>query len=81
MGERSDFNKLIGKHIKRLRKAKGLTQLDLAVMMGMDYQNISAYERGKISPSVYWIIELCVNLKTDPGDFIQDFFNDLYPDR
>lgn len=69
----------MGQHIKRLRKSKGLTQLDLAIIMSMDYQNISAYERGKVTPSVYWIIELCVNLKVSPSEFIDDFFKELYP--
>lgn len=80
MDDKARFNKLIGSHIKRLRKSKGLTQLDLAIIMSMDYQNISAYERGKVTPSIYWIIELCFNLKANPSEFIGDFYKELYPD-
>ena len=42
----------LGDNIRRLRKAKGLTQGELAEKVGVDIKTIVRYETGKNSPKV-----------------------------
>jgi transcriptional regulator with XRE-family HTH domain len=44
--------KNVGQIVKETRKAKGLTQMDLAELMGMSYQQIQKYEKGVDNISV-----------------------------
>lgn len=43
----SDFLKLVGNKIRTLRKAKGLTQEELAEKAGLQYSYIDGIERGE----------------------------------
>ena len=47
-----NFAILLGKRIRELRKAKGISQLDLAFDMDMSMNTISYIELGKISPKI-----------------------------
>ena len=47
-----DIKKLLGKRIRELRKIKGLTQEQLAELVGIGTANISYIETGKNSPSI-----------------------------
>lgn len=42
----------LGEKLRRLRKAKGLTQGELAEKVGVDIKTIVRYETGKNSPKV-----------------------------
>lgn len=44
--------KLLGAHIAKLRKERGLTQFELASMVGVAFETISRLERGVSMPSV-----------------------------
>ncbi len=48
-----------GEKIRALRLEKGLTQAQLADMIGVVKGSISAYEQGKKHPSVEVLIKLC----------------------
>lgn len=48
----SDSKKLIGERISTLRKAKGLTQSELAEEVGLDSRHIYRLETGKYYPSL-----------------------------
>lgn len=48
----SDSKKLIGERICTLRKARGLTQSELAEKVGLDSRHISRLETGKYYPSL-----------------------------
>lgn len=45
-------NEVIGKKLKVLRKTKGLTQQDLANLLGVQRATISNYEVGRRSPHI-----------------------------
>ena len=54
--EESDrFNYNVGRNIRELRKAKDLTQLDLAVMLDIEQATYNRYEKGKTSMPPYII--------------------------
>jgi putative transcriptional regulator len=75
--EKETFNKLMGEHIRDLRQSKGLTQSDIASSMGVNFQNISAIERGEVAPTVFWITNLCNGLGIEPETFFQSFYKKL----
>lgn len=48
----SIIKKLLGQRIKELRKARNITQEQLAEMLGIGTANISYIENGKFAPSM-----------------------------
>lgn len=67
MSEMREESENIGKNIKELRKSKGLTQADLAELLGVNKSAVQRYESGVI-----------VNLKTETIRKLCDIF-DTYP--
>ena len=63
-----EFNKQVGKDIKILRELKGLTQKELAYMVGFK-NGISIYnvERGKTGLSFHKAVEICIALGVKPN--------------
>jgi len=45
--------------LKELREEKGLTQLDVADAIGVNYRTIGQYERGVNEPDIDTIKKLC----------------------
>lgn len=66
-----DIKGKIGRHLKELRAAKGLTQEKLSFEAEIDKTYISEVENGKRNISVVNLEKLIVTL----GSTIQDFFN------
>ncbi|MDR0267113.1 helix-turn-helix domain-containing protein [Paenibacillus sp.] len=48
----------IGKNIAKMRKEKGMTQMEVADRMGVSYQAISNWERGETMPDISKLPEL-----------------------
>jgi len=71
---KDEFNKLFGNYVKKIRIERGLSQMDVASSIGVNPQNISAIERGEVSPTFFWIVKLCENLEIEPNQFISSFF-------
>lgn len=57
----------IGKNIKALRQAKGLTQDDLAEKLFVTRQTVSNYETGRSRPDVDMLVTIAQALGTDPN--------------
>lgn len=49
---------MIGDNIRSLRKDMGLTQEDLSHLLGLNKQQISFYETGKVLPSLYIVMAI-----------------------
>lgn len=49
---------MLAEKIKRYRRAEGLTQKELAVVLDMSQNTISQYETGKRMPAVKKLLEL-----------------------
>ena len=62
----------IGIQIKETRVKLKLTQAELADKLGLDYQYISRLERGQISPTLFWLYDLCIALEISIEDFIHE---------
>ncbi len=71
--EKSEFNKLFGKHVKMMRLDRGWSQRDLAAKLGNNYQNISELERGQFSPSLHLTYRLCNSFEITITEFLSEF--------
>lgn len=60
----------VGKHIKKIRKEKNLTQDELAERLHCTRQTISNYETGKSEPGIEVLIELAGVLGVEISDLI-----------
>ena len=66
--------KLVGNRIKDLRKNKGLTQTELAELVGKDRQYLYKIEKGKVTPNIVTITALAIALEMSLKDLF-DFKN------
>lgn len=60
----------IGKFIAQLRKGKGLTQVQLADMIGVSDKTISKWERGNGLPDVSLMLPLCGALEINVNELL-----------
>lgn len=66
-----DWKTIIGANVKRLRKARGLTQEQLAVDSGIDLTYAGGIERGCRNPSVEVLIRIAAALETTPDELFK----------
>jgi transcriptional regulator with XRE-family HTH domain len=57
-----DMRELVGSNVRRIRRAKGLTQEQLAELSGFSQQYISGLEQGRRNPTIVTIYELATVL-------------------
>lgn len=67
----SDLKKQLGENIKRFRKARKMTQEQLAEMVGIASPNISYIENGKFAPSIETFIKIAQALGIEPFELYQ----------
>ncbi len=63
-----DIKKIVGENLKLARKAKGITQKELAKELSKYQSDYSEYETGKIELDYEKIIYLCNRLDITPND-------------
>ncbi|MEH7493627.1 helix-turn-helix domain-containing protein [Neobacillus niacini] len=71
----------IGKVIRSLRKAKGMTQEELANEIYLDRSYLSEIERNLKAPSLYTIFKLTKGLDIPPGELIVKIYDCIDFDR
>jgi len=64
----ANLQKLFGKHLREARKARGLTQSELAERVERSLDMIGRLERGEIAPSFETIERLTFTLKVQPAE-------------
>ncbi|MEM8633460.1 MAG: helix-turn-helix transcriptional regulator [Pseudomonadota bacterium] len=69
--QRTDDEIIIGKNLRRIRKAHQLTQSDLAKRLFITFQQVQKYERGKNRISCGRLIEMARILDTRILDFFE----------
>ncbi len=63
-----EIGKIVGENLKQARRAKGLTQKDVAALLGKYQPDYSEYETGKIELDYEKIVFLCEKLDVTPND-------------
>jgi putative transcriptional regulator len=71
--EKGEFDKLFGEFVLHKRESLKWTQNDLAERINSEFQNISRLERGKVSPSLYWLNTLAKGFETTLGELMSEF--------
>lgn len=72
--------KKFGQHIKNLRMAQNLTQVEVSSAMVRDQQSLQRVESGRVNPSLTYLLELANAMKIDPKvffDFLNEFENEF----
>jgi transcriptional regulator with XRE-family HTH domain len=66
-----DVRRMVGRNVRRLRIAAGLSQAELAERMGVDRAYVSGVERGVRNPKVLIVGRLAKALDVDPPVLLQ----------
>lgn len=66
-----DMRRLVGRNVRRLRLAKGLTQEELSARTGLTQHYISVLENGRRNPTIVTIYELAQALGVSHVDLVQ----------
>lgn len=66
------MRKLVGRNVERLRRAKGMTQEQLAERSGFSQQYISGLENGQRNPTVVTLYEIACALSAAPVDLLAE---------
>ena len=69
----SDIRVKFGDRVRRLRKEKGITQLELAELLGVGRSYLSQVERGKRDPGLRLVKSIADGLKITLSDLLQNF--------
>lgn len=64
-----EWEKIVGANVRRLRKARGLSQETLAGEAGIAMRHIGRIERGEGNPTVAVLARLAEVLGVHPADF------------
>lgn len=62
---------IVGANIRRLRKAKGLTQEQLAHESGVAMRYVAGVERAEENPSLRFLVKIADALCTEPGELFR----------
>jgi transcriptional regulator with XRE-family HTH domain len=66
-----DMRKLVGRNVRAVRQARGMTQEQLAEESGFSQQYISDLERGRRNPTVVTLYEIAQALRATPIELLQ----------
>ena len=66
------WEQVVGQNIRKARKARGLTQQQLALEAELDLRYLGGIERGEQNPSVAVVGRLAEVLEVHPGDLFDE---------
>ncbi|HRJ63576.1 helix-turn-helix domain-containing protein [Brevundimonas sp. UBA2416] len=66
-----DWQAIVGRNVRQLRQAKGLTQEQLAFEAGLDLTYVGGIERGKRNPSLLVMARLAAALDANISDLVR----------
>ncbi|MBX9616868.1 MAG: helix-turn-helix domain-containing protein [Caulobacteraceae bacterium] len=67
-----DWRAIVGRNVRQLRQAKGLTQEQLAFEAGLDLTYVGGIERGKRNPSLLVMVALAKALGADVAALVRE---------
>lgn len=66
-----EWEAVVGANIRRLRKAKGLTQEQLAHEAGMAMRYVAGVERAEENPSLRFLVKIAEALGVEPAALLR----------
>lgn len=67
-----DLVQILGRNVRRVRRARGLSQEEVALESGMKRSYVSDLERGTRNPTVRALGRLAIALGVDPSTLLED---------
>lgn len=67
-----DWRAIVGRNVRQLRQAKGLTQEQLAFEAGLDLTYVGGIERGRRNPSLLVMVALAEALNADVAALVRN---------
>lgn len=67
-----DWRAIVGRNVRRLRQAKGLTQEQLAFEAKLDLTYVGGIERGRRNPSLEVLVRLATALDVRPAQLLAE---------
>jgi transcriptional regulator with XRE-family HTH domain len=67
----NDHKEMFGKRVRALRKEQGLSQIQLAVLVGIDRSYMGFLERGERNPSLEVITKIAAALNVGPDELLK----------
>lgn len=71
------INELFGRHLRRVRKLRGLTQEDLSVRTGIGRATVASIELGRQAVALHQAVGLCKVLGVKLADLLEEPAEDL----
>lgn len=71
---KNDFQKQFGKHLRKLREEKGISQRELEYRGEVARDLLSKIETGVSNPTIYTIKKICDALDLDFQEFFEGFY-------
>lgn len=68
--DKNTFTKKLGKQVAKIRKEKGLTQVQLAKLLKKSKQDVHRLEAGTVTPTSYFVHKIAKALKVSGGELI-----------
>jgi len=68
----SKDHQVVGLEIAKLRERQGLSQIELAVDIGVNKNTVGAMERGESDFGISKLISVCETLQASPNDLLPD---------
>ncbi len=65
-----DGSRVIGERLARLRKERGITQVEMAELLGVSQPNVSDYERGELRLHGELLVKLAAILKVSADEIL-----------
>jgi transcriptional regulator with XRE-family HTH domain len=65
-----DWRRIVGRNIRRLRQARGLTQEELAFEAEIDLTYLGGIERGRRNPSLLVMVRIAKALTARPAELL-----------
>lgn len=66
--QQKDFQILLGRRIKALRKSKQFSQVEFAYMLDKEKQNYNKIENGKTNPTAWTLMQIANLLEVPVGE-------------
>ena len=66
-----EYQQVFGKHVRELRKERGLSQVELAAKVGIDRSYMGFLERGERNPSLEVIAKIAEALSVTPDELLK----------
>lgn len=68
--DKQDKLQQLGSKVREIRLSKGMTQTELAHLIGKDHPSINKLENGKVNPSFIFLTEVAEGLGVELKDFL-----------